>query len=130
MSLTKVWVLYMCADLDGYEEFEQIIVVSPDIQMIFDYIDNSDEYERTHDKSAMNESYESRKKELKKLAKEFYENEDEQNEYVQEQLDLFNYPIANLRNNEKGETLSVRLTPFIQKKRGGKNRKTKKGLKP
>ena len=114
----------------GAFEFEKIHVVSSDLKLIMDYIDQDGEFTRPENyKDYIRYHYDLYKVGKKEQAEELYkDNKVEQEEFIKKELEFFSVMFAQPKDKDdmSGDGLWLGLVPLLEKKQGGKRKKTLK----
>ncbi len=114
----------------GASEFEKIHVVSSDLKLIIDYIDQDGEFTRPENyKDYIRYQYDLYKVGKKEQAEELYkDNKVEQEEFIKKELEFFSMMFAQPKDKDdmSGDELWLGLVPLLEKKQGGKRKKTLK----
>jgi hypothetical protein len=130
MSSPRIWVLFQIRESMGAFEFEKILVVSSDLKLIIDYIDQDGEFTRPENyKDYIRYHYDLYKVGKKEQAEELYkDNKVEQEEFIKKELEFFSVMFAQPKDKDdmSGDALWLGLVPLLEKKQGGKRKKTLK----
>jgi len=129
MSSPRIWVLFENRETSNGFEFQNIHVVSSDLKLIIDYIDQDGQFTRPEDyKEQIRYQYDLYKDQKKEQAEEMYEDKVEQEEFIKKELAFFSFIFATLKDkgDMSGDCLWLGLVPLLEKKQGGKRKKTLK----